>query len=243
MSSKYRIVEVFKSVQGEGENLGLPAVFLRFAGCNYECFFCDEPLHRSDKAVIFRGDENELCEHFRQAFQQFGLKSENPPLLIFTGGEPTMYELRPLIDAMISQAVISPKTKICVETNGAFPMSLHKIAEKAYISISPKNARDFMPGYFPLDFEGEIVIPIDKSEAFFRFTESILKFLVKEKEQGRLPEKLRVYLSPINTTNRASVVNSKAALSFLNTAGVLYSNLLGIPIRLNAQAHKMWGIQ
>lgn len=243
MSERYRVVEVFKSVQGEGKNLGLPAVFLRFAGCNYDCFFCDEPLHKDGSAVIFYGSANELCQHFRTAFQHFGLKSENPPLLILTGGEPTLYNLELLIDTMISQTAISPKTKICVETNGAFPKKLHDIAEKVFITISPKNLKDFKHGYFPLNFDGEIKIPIDKSETFLRFAEDFLTFLVGEKKEGLLPEKLRIYLTPINAMNKASVINSKAAISFLNTKGVLYSNLLGVPIRLNVQAHKMWGLQ
>ena len=41
MNTNYRIVEIFESLQGEGYNTGMPAIFLRFGKCNLSCKWCD----------------------------------------------------------------------------------------------------------------------------------------------------------------------------------------------------------
>ena len=37
----WKVSEIFYSIQGEGQHTGMPAVFLRLAGCSMECDFCD----------------------------------------------------------------------------------------------------------------------------------------------------------------------------------------------------------
>ncbi len=55
---KYRINEIFYSLQGEGYYTGTPAVFVRFSGCNRACAFCDtvatggEPLLQLDSDLL-----------------------------------------------------------------------------------------------------------------------------------------------------------------------------------------------
>ena len=37
----YKVVEMFDSIEGEGKRSGMPATFIRFAGCNLRCGYCD----------------------------------------------------------------------------------------------------------------------------------------------------------------------------------------------------------
>ena len=41
-----QVVEIFESLQGEGYNTGMPAVFLRLGGCNLACPWCDTVFDR-----------------------------------------------------------------------------------------------------------------------------------------------------------------------------------------------------
>ncbi len=42
----YNIVEIFESLQGEGFNTGMPAIFIRFGKCNLACTWCDTNYHQ-----------------------------------------------------------------------------------------------------------------------------------------------------------------------------------------------------
>lgn len=78
--TKYKINEIFRSVQAEGANAGRSAVFVRFAGCNLKCKFCDtahEPYVEMTKAEI-EAKIDELSD------------SDSSVLVVFTGGEPTL---------------------------------------------------------------------------------------------------------------------------------------------------------
>ena len=96
---KYNLVEIFESLQGEGRNTGRPCVFVRFAGCNLSCPWCDTDVRRRFSLSL-----DELIAEL----SRFKSKS-----VILTGGEPT-------IAAGMPQLVAALKDKgywIAVETN------------------------------------------------------------------------------------------------------------------------------
>ena len=108
----YEFVEIFESLQGEGRNTGRPCVFLRFAGCNLKCPWCD-----TDTAARFRLSlEETLAE-----VGQYRARS-----VILTGGEPTLqlHEDEPMFDGRF----------IAMETNGIEPAPRWV----KWVTISPK---------------------------------------------------------------------------------------------------------
>lgn len=115
---KYDLVEVFESLQGEGRNTGRPCVFVRFAGCNLKCPWCD-----TDVRARFSLSLDGLLAEIRN----FGPKS-----VILTGGEPTCAEGMPELVAALKEAGYW----VAVETNGTNEPAW--LAFVDYVACSPK---------------------------------------------------------------------------------------------------------
>ena len=118
-----RLIELYKSVQGESSFTGVPCIFVRFAGCNLRCAWCDS-------TYTFTGGkpftEDEVIAQ---------IEALAPcPLIEFTGGEPMLHEreLLPLMHRLLAD----PKTNytLMMETSGErtlgeVPAAVHKIVD------------------------------------------------------------------------------------------------------------------
>lgn len=114
----YRLVEIFESLQGEGRNAGRPCVFVRFAGCNLACPWCD--TDRTERFAL-------PLEGLLAEVKSFRAKS-----VILTGGEPTIQPDMPELVAALKRAGYW----IGVETNGT--ESPEWLGFVDYVACSPK---------------------------------------------------------------------------------------------------------
>ncbi|WP_334320903.1 7-carboxy-7-deazaguanine synthase QueE [Gilliamella apicola] len=113
---EFRIVEIFESLQGEGYNTGMPAIFIRFAGCNLNCVWCDTNFRQYTRFTL---------EQLLTKVKQYTSKN-----IIITGGEPTMVKALPELLLPLKQAGYY----IAIESNG-----LGKVDPLIdYIALSPK---------------------------------------------------------------------------------------------------------
>ena len=119
--SKYRINEIFLSLQGEGRNAGRAAVFVRFSGCNLRCPFCDTDFKKYDSL-----EANEIVERIYEACGENPL----PSLCVITGGEPSLQ-----LDAELIDAIHATGMRIAVETNGTKPLPPYV----DFVTVSPKS--------------------------------------------------------------------------------------------------------
>ena len=94
-----RINEIFYSLQGEGYHTGIPAVFVRFSGCNLRCPFCDT---QHEEGTLM-SDEDIVMEVAKYSTQ----------VVILTGGEPGLWIDEKLVDALLHEGKY-----VCIETNG-----------------------------------------------------------------------------------------------------------------------------
>ena len=114
----YELVEIFESLQGEGRNTGRPCVFIRFAGCNLKCPWCDTDVTKRFTASL---DEllAELAQHKAKS-------------VILTGGEPTIQKDMPELVAALKREGYW----VAVETNGTQDADWLGFVD--YVACSPK---------------------------------------------------------------------------------------------------------
>lgn len=117
---KAKIIEVFKSIQGEGKYAGVSQVFVRFFECNMHCVWCDTPHSIGDGVRRYiEMDVDELFEEIKKLYP--GCHSVS-----LTGGEPLLQVefLKLLIQKMKTAGI-----KTYLETNGTLPDALAKVIE------------------------------------------------------------------------------------------------------------------
>jgi len=101
--TNFWVSEIFKSIQGESTFAGLPCAFVRLAGCNLSCRYCDTRYAQE-------GGESMLLEEILARVDSFGL-----PLVEITGGEPLCQASTPVL----AKALLDRDYEVLVETNGS----------------------------------------------------------------------------------------------------------------------------
>jgi organic radical activating enzyme len=173
-----RIVEIFKTVEGEGKWVGLPVSFIRLEGCNLRCPWCDTTYSYDGKTFTETTVENILKE-----IQDLGLKR-----VCITGGEPF---LTPQLPDLVKK-LIEEDYKVLIETNGTLWMEdLKDIKSKnLFITCSPKPPSYFIhPKLLPFITELKYVVDdqIRIEDIINEKTSKIIKndFIVLQPESNR----------------------------------------------------------
>jgi len=115
----YPVVETFHSIQGEGIWTGVSAFFIRLAGCDVGCWFCDTKISWN------------LKQHSRPDIQHLVAEAvpAQPTIVVVTGWEPLMHNLFPLTMALRQQWL-----RVHLETSGTHPLT----GTFDWITLSPK---------------------------------------------------------------------------------------------------------
>ncbi len=114
------LIELYVSVQGESSFAGLPCIFVRLAGCNLRCSWCDSEY-------TFHGGEKFSLDQVEEK-----IAALTPVKLVeFTGGEPMLQEreLLPMMDRLLNKGYT-----LMIETSGERPLAkvpkaVHKIMD------------------------------------------------------------------------------------------------------------------
>lgn len=133
------VMEAFYTIQGEGAYSGHAAYFIRLAGCDVGCVWCDvKESWEQDKHPIL--DVEEIVQN---------AKSHPGRLAIITGGEPLMHQLGPLTERLKEEGF-----SINIETSGAHAFS----GLIDYVCLSPKKFKAPVKEAFDLADEFKVVV-------------------------------------------------------------------------------------
>ena len=111
----FRVNNIFYSLQGEGRNTGRAAVFIRFAGCNLRCSFCDTEFESYREMT-----EEDILAVIRDYPSHF---------VVLTGGEPTLQ-----VDEAFVDFLHQHEYEVAMESNGTRPAPKNL----DWLTVSPK---------------------------------------------------------------------------------------------------------
>ena len=139
MQTQYPVMEHFYTLQGEGYHQGRAAYFIRLAGCDVGCVWCDvKDSWEADKHPVL--SVAELLELVR---------ASKTKIVVITGGEPLMHNLEGLTSALHENGY-----QVHIETSGAWPLS----GDLDWICLSPKKFKAPLETVIPLAHELKVVV-------------------------------------------------------------------------------------
>ena len=230
----YRVNNIFYSLQGEGRNTGRAAVFVRFAGCNLRCPFCDTEFDTYTEMTA----EDILA---KVASSHLSSLTSHLPLVVLTGGEPTLQVDETFVD-LLHQAGY----EVAMESNGTRPAPQNL----DWLTVSPKNGSGITRIYTEMSGneegkEGQKRMPDELKIVFDEYTDPdalLTEFASRHSVSVRvhplpisLNEKPYLYLQPCDTGDaQRNKTIIKACVDYIKQHPQW---------QLSLQTHKLIGIE
>ncbi|MBQ3884698.1 MAG: putative 7-carboxy-7-deazaguanine synthase QueE [Ruminococcus sp.] len=179
----FSVAEKFVSINGEGVRAGELAVFIRFAGCNLKCGYCDTKWANAVDAPAEKMESKDILDYILSN----GVKN-----VTLTGGEPLLrQEMSKLIDTLMSAGL-----RVEIETNGS--IHLREFADRVYrpvFTMDYKLPSSGMEEYMCSDNFG--CLEKHDTVKFVSGSMEDLERAVEVIESHHLTERCHVYISPV----------------------------------------------
>lgn len=212
---------VFLTIQGEGPLAGTPAVFVRLAGCDLACKFCDTEYTRGRRRMTPAEVEKEINRAAGRSWQG---------LVVLTGGEPFRQSCGPLLDRLCSGGGLS----VQVETNGSLWDGTIRDVDDFHVSVvcSPKVPK-VHPNLIPLISAWKYIIAAGEVDP----DDGLPMRVLGENHRPARPRctiREAVYVQPQDDKDPGrNAANARAAVE----------SCLRFGYRLSVQTHKYLGLE
>ena len=188
-----KVVEKFVSINGEGSKAGQLAVFVRFAGCNLDCVYCDTKWANEKDVSYSEMSKEEIYEY---------IKSTGVRNITVTGGEPLLQDG---IYEFLEYLSLDKELFVEIETNGSVDISLFK-----KIDNTPSFTMDYKLDYSKMENKMFLdnLKKLDKRDVikFVSGSQKDLEILKNIVEKYNLIERTKVYVSPVFGAIEPSVI-------------------------------------
>ena len=174
-----RVVEIFKSIEGEGKRAGLPCTFIRLYGCDLDCSYCDTDYGRKG------GNYTEYTiDEILDKVKELGLNA-----ITITGGEPLIHrDVYNLIESLTDE-----NYWVNIETNGANKLKMFPSFYSVFYTMDVKCPSSGMTEFML------------KENLNFLGVQDVLKFVVGSEEDLQFAKKIidenqlscEIYFSPV----------------------------------------------
>lgn len=133
----FKVMEIFKTIQGEGVDIGRETIFLRLYGCNLSCVWCDT-AHSWDKDLFYEGiykqyTSLDITSVIEELSDTYGINA-----MVITGGEPLLHNHKDLINILGYLNLKNVITHVTFETNGTILPHKELTKVTKLFSVSPK---------------------------------------------------------------------------------------------------------
>jgi organic radical activating enzyme len=225
MNKPIDVVEIFKSVNGEGDEMGRRTVFVRVFGCTAGCPGCDTPYAKDNRETA------EKVRAFRPMIAQEMVnfcKPFNVKHITFTGGEP--FEQPHMMDVI--QYLLQQGFQITVETNG-----LRKppatILPGLKVVVSPKP-------WMLVDRNRDTYFYWARAGATFKFAGGV-KDIDRIRKWSKIFRLTRLYIQPWINPEEFNVKQlNEAYFEIMEEVHLKFHD--GEDVRITPQFHKyLWG--
>ncbi len=182
--NKYKVVETFVSINGEGTRAGQLAMFVRFKGCNLRCEYCDTMWANEKDAEYKYMSGEELLDSIKNS----GVKN-----VTLTGGEPL---LQNNIKALLSRLSMEKDLSVEIETNGSISLEeFCDIDNRPSFTMDYKLMASGMEKYMNTD--NFRLLDMRDTVKFVVGSKADLQRAKEVIEEFELTGKCHIYLSPV----------------------------------------------
>ncbi len=219
---RLRVSEIYKSIQGESTHAGRVCTFVRLAGCNLRCAYCDTPYALSAVSGEWRS-----LDAIMERVGELGAT-----LVELTGGEPLMQKASPAL----AQRLLDEGFEVLMETSGAFDIGILPSGVKRIMDIKGPNSGESG------SFQKENLAKLNSADE--------VKFVLHDREEyewarrfleaENLADRCTVLFSPVFANSVRVAPHRNPVETGLRPADlaawILEDNL---PVRFQLQQHKL----